>query len=82
MAKHVAVKDPRAHWLLLLLSLLVLLVVLSLHGYTAGVGGGTEHPASGTGRPPAGDEFTHGGPVIRLDGAGPVSRAMPAGPSR
>ena len=78
MAKHIAVKDPRAHWFLLLLSLLVLLVVLSLHGYTAGVGGGTGHPASGTDRPPAGDEFTHGGPVIRLDGASPVSRAMPA----
>jgi cellulose synthase/poly-beta-1,6-N-acetylglucosamine synthase-like glycosyltransferase/peptidoglycan/xylan/chitin deacetylase (PgdA/CDA1 family) len=78
VAKHVARKDPRAHWLLLLLSLLVLLVVLSLHGYAAGVAGGTSHPGTATDLPPAGDEFTQGGPVIRLDGAAPVSRAMPA----
>jgi cellulose synthase/poly-beta-1,6-N-acetylglucosamine synthase-like glycosyltransferase/peptidoglycan/xylan/chitin deacetylase (PgdA/CDA1 family) len=78
VAKHIVVKDPRAHWLLLLLSLFVLLVVLSLHGYTAGVGVGTGHPATGVNRAPAGDEFIHGGPVIRLDGPSPVSRSMPA----
>ncbi|RKR90437.1 cellulose synthase/poly-beta-1,6-N-acetylglucosamine synthase-like glycosyltransferase [Micromonospora pisi] len=78
MPKHIAVKDARAHWYLLVLSLLVLLVVLSLHAYTTGVGGGTGHPANGADPTPAGDEFTGAGPVIRLDGGAVVSRTMPA----
>ncbi|MEV4758900.1 bifunctional polysaccharide deacetylase/glycosyltransferase family 2 protein [Micromonospora sp. NPDC049559] len=76
--RHVAVRDPRAHWLLLVLGLLVLLVVLTLHGYVDGIGGGTGHPAGAAAAAPADPGLTRGGPVVRLDGPTPVSRAMPA----
>jgi peptidoglycan/xylan/chitin deacetylase (PgdA/CDA1 family)/glycosyltransferase involved in cell wall biosynthesis len=74
---HAARKDPRAHWLLLVLGLVVLLAGLSLHGYAAGVGGGSGR-AGGQSRP-APKEVTQGGPVLRLDGDTPASRSMPAG---
>ncbi|MGX7676562.1 bifunctional polysaccharide deacetylase/glycosyltransferase family 2 protein [Plantactinospora sp. DSM 117369] len=77
MALHVARRDPRAHWLLLVLGLVVLLAALSFNGYVAIAGGG-----SGRATPdlaPAPDELTRAGPVLRLDGPTPVSRSMPAG---
>ena len=77
MARHIARKDPRAHWVLLLLGSVVLLAALSLNGYVAMVAGGSGR--AGGGPAPAADEVTRGGPVLRLDGAVPVSRSMPAG---
>jgi hypothetical protein len=38
------VRQPKAHWVLLLLSLVVLLALLTLNGYVGGILGGTEHP--------------------------------------
>lgn len=76
MARHVARPDPRAHWILLLLGLLVLLGALSLNGLTTNVGGGSGPPgAPGPGAP---KQLTSGGPVLRLDGPTPVTRRLPA----
>ncbi|HEX5596700.1 MAG TPA: bifunctional polysaccharide deacetylase/glycosyltransferase family 2 protein [Micromonosporaceae bacterium] len=77
MSRHRNRKDPRAHWLLLLLGLVVLLAALSLHGYANGSAGGAdrgEKPAR-----PAPAEITASGPVLRLDGDAAQSRSMPAG---
>ncbi|MBG6101715.1 cellulose synthase/poly-beta-1,6-N-acetylglucosamine synthase-like glycosyltransferase/peptidoglycan/xylan/chitin deacetylase (PgdA/CDA1 family) [Micromonospora vinacea] len=76
MARHVARRDPRAHWLLLLLGLLLLLAALTVNGLLSGLAGGsgnaTARPASDV---PA--AVGSGGPVLRLDRAEPVSRALP-----
>ena len=77
MARHIARKDPRAHWFLLLLGLVVLLLALSLHGYAAGLGGGASR-SGGSDPVPAPAEVRRSGPVIRLDGEQMVSRSMPA----
>jgi cellulose synthase/poly-beta-1,6-N-acetylglucosamine synthase-like glycosyltransferase/peptidoglycan/xylan/chitin deacetylase (PgdA/CDA1 family) len=72
-------RQPKAHWVLLLLGLIVLLALLTLNGYVGGILGGTEHPQ----RPvqdaahPVPQSVTEGGPLIRLDGAQPQSRALP-----
>ncbi|MFY1618794.1 polysaccharide deacetylase family protein [Micromonospora sp. WMMD736] len=76
-ARHVARRDPRAHWLLLLLGLLLLLAALTVNGLVTGIAGGSgPAPAegSGAGVPPG---VGTGGPVLRLDGDEPVSRALP-----
>lgn len=79
MARHVARNDPRAHWFLLLLGLVVLLAALSLDGYVNGVAGGsTRAPADKPAPAPAPAEFTRSGPVLRLNAGGPASRSMPA----
>lgn len=76
MALHAARKDPRAHWFLLLLGLVVLLAALSFNGYVAVAGGGSGRSGSDA---PAATELTRGGPILRLDGDTPASRSMPAG---
>ncbi|MET7669994.1 bifunctional polysaccharide deacetylase/glycosyltransferase family 2 protein [Micromonospora luteifusca] len=78
MARHVARRDPRAHWLLLLLGLLLLLAALTVNGLVSGLGGGSGTPAA-DGRPAPDVPATvgSGGPVLRLDRAEPVSRALP-----
>ncbi|MFE9691588.1 bifunctional polysaccharide deacetylase/glycosyltransferase family 2 protein [Micromonospora sp. NPDC005806] len=76
MARHVARRDPRAHWFLLLLGLFVLLAALSFNGLVTNVGGGSgpsDAPAA-----PAPRQVTTGGPVLRLDGPTPVTRRLPA----
>ncbi|MEV1315786.1 bifunctional polysaccharide deacetylase/glycosyltransferase family 2 protein [Micromonospora arborensis] len=77
-ARHVARRDPRAHWLLLLLGLLLLLAALTVNGLVSGLGGGSGAPAA-DGRPAPDVPATvgSGGPVLRLDRAEPVSRALP-----
>ncbi|MBF9135415.1 glycosyltransferase [Plantactinospora sp. S1510] len=77
MALHVARKDPRAHWFLLLLGLVVMISALSFNGYVAVEGGGSGR--TGPDPTPATDDLTRSGPVLRLDGPAPVSRSMPAG---
>lgn len=80
MARHASRRDPRAHWVLLGLSMLVLLAELSLNGYVTHVGSAGTGPrvAPGTGgRAPA--TATGGGPVLRVGADGAVSsRRMPA----
>ncbi|MEV0425179.1 bifunctional polysaccharide deacetylase/glycosyltransferase family 2 protein [Micromonospora sp. NPDC050495] len=76
MARHVARRDPRAHWILLLLGLIVLLAALSFNGLVSHVGGGSgpsTAPAA-----PAPRQATTGGPVLRLDGPTPAARRLPA----
>ena len=78
--RHVQWPEPRAHWVLLVLGLALLLGVLSLNGYVRHVGAdGTGPPAVPPGAPaaaPAG--VLRGGPVIRVDPAGgATSRGMP-----
>ncbi|SCG47621.1 bifunctional polysaccharide deacetylase/glycosyltransferase family 2 protein [Micromonospora inositola] len=76
MARHVARSDPRAHWLLLLLGLVVLLAALSFNGLVTNVGGGSG--PSDAYASPAPRQASDGGPVLRLDGPTPVTRRMPA----
>ncbi|MEV0152873.1 bifunctional polysaccharide deacetylase/glycosyltransferase family 2 protein [Micromonospora sp. NPDC050686] len=75
MALHAARRDPRAHWLLLLLGLAVLLAALSLNALVTGVAGGSGPSATGT--LPAPRQVTAGGPVLRLDQAKPLVRSVP-----
>ncbi|WP_245828156.1 bifunctional polysaccharide deacetylase/glycosyltransferase family 2 protein [Micromonospora avicenniae] len=72
-------RDPRAHWFLLLLGVVLLLATLTVHGLVTGLGGGSG-PAGQAGTtdgtaPPK--SVTEAGPVLRLDRPEPVSRAMP-----
>ncbi|MEH0845134.1 bifunctional polysaccharide deacetylase/glycosyltransferase family 2 protein [Micromonospora sp. CPCC 205711] len=75
MARHVARRDPRAHWVLLLLGLLLLLAALTVNGLVTGMTGGSG-PATGPAAP-APRAVATGGPVLRLDRPEPVSRRMP-----
>ncbi|MFC7241082.1 bifunctional polysaccharide deacetylase/glycosyltransferase family 2 protein [Catellatospora aurea] len=72
-------REPKAHWLLLALSLALALAGLCLNGYVEHVGaeGSGPHPVSD--ERPAPDEVVGGGPVQRLAADGTVTtRAMPA----
>jgi peptidoglycan/xylan/chitin deacetylase (PgdA/CDA1 family)/GT2 family glycosyltransferase len=72
---HAARPEPRAHWILLLLALTVLLAALCLHGYAENAAGGV---AAGRAVPAPGVAGL-AGPILRMDGPVPVARAMPAG---
>ncbi|MER7439954.1 bifunctional polysaccharide deacetylase/glycosyltransferase family 2 protein [Micromonospora avicenniae] len=77
--RHVARRDPRAHWFLLLLGVVLLLATLTVHGLVTGLGGGSG-PAGQAGTPDGTappKSVTEAGPVLRLDRPEPVSRAMP-----
>jgi cellulose synthase/poly-beta-1,6-N-acetylglucosamine synthase-like glycosyltransferase/peptidoglycan/xylan/chitin deacetylase (PgdA/CDA1 family) len=71
-------RRPRAHWVLLLLALVVLLGLLTLNGYASGVLGGSGRPQALPVQPAVPSEVAQGGPLIRFDGAGPQSRFLPA----
>ncbi|NES15793.1 MULTISPECIES: bifunctional polysaccharide deacetylase/glycosyltransferase family 2 protein [Micromonospora] len=77
MARHVARPDPRAHWILLVLGLLVLLGALSLNGLATNVGGGSG-PSAANAQSGVPEQITGGGPVLRLDGPTPVARRLPS----
>jgi cellulose synthase/poly-beta-1,6-N-acetylglucosamine synthase-like glycosyltransferase/peptidoglycan/xylan/chitin deacetylase (PgdA/CDA1 family) len=78
VALHRGQREPRAHWLLLALFLVVLLGELALNGYVTGAGvEGTQRNGQAAG---VGPGLRDGQPVIRVDPTGSVSaRAMPAG---
>ncbi|MGW3784788.1 bifunctional polysaccharide deacetylase/glycosyltransferase family 2 protein [Micromonospora chokoriensis] len=77
-ARHVARRDPRAHWLLLLLGLLLLLAALTVNGLVTGLAGGSGTPAaSGQPTPDVPAAVGSGGPVLRLDRSEPESRTLP-----
>jgi cellulose synthase/poly-beta-1,6-N-acetylglucosamine synthase-like glycosyltransferase/peptidoglycan/xylan/chitin deacetylase (PgdA/CDA1 family) len=80
MGKRVRRREPRAHWLLLCLFMLVLLAELCLNGYVSHVGaegsGPTEAPGAGGAAPAT---VTGGAAVQRVGADGSVtSRGMPA----
>jgi cellulose synthase/poly-beta-1,6-N-acetylglucosamine synthase-like glycosyltransferase/peptidoglycan/xylan/chitin deacetylase (PgdA/CDA1 family) len=81
MSHHRPRREPRVHWFLLVLGLLVLLAELCLNGVIQHVGAeGSEAlpPPSGTASVPT--ELSGGGPVLRIASDGTVaSREMPAG---
>ncbi len=80
MAIHTNRREPRAHWVLLVLGLVLLLGELCLSGYVHHVGhegDGPRIPAEG--RAAAPDNVLAGGPVLRIDSNGEVSsRRLPA----
>ncbi|GII25780.1 bifunctional polysaccharide deacetylase/glycosyltransferase family 2 protein [Planosporangium mesophilum] len=79
MAAHVARREPRAHWLLLCLFMLVLLGVLCLNGYVSHVGAAGTGPAATSAADAAPAAVTGGAPVQRIGADRTVtSRAMPA----
>ncbi|QGN45898.1 bifunctional polysaccharide deacetylase/glycosyltransferase family 2 protein [Micromonospora sp. WMMD558] len=79
MARHIARRDPRAHWFLLLLGVLLLLAALTLNALVTGLAGGSGPAGDGhdVAAPGVPKEVTTGGPVLRLDRDEPVTRAMP-----
>ncbi|MGW4500487.1 bi-functional transferase/deacetylase, partial [Micromonospora sp. NPDC004336] len=78
MARHVAHRDPRAHWVLLLLGLVLLLAALTVDGLVTGLAGGSGAARAGASAGPAvPKEVATGGPVLRLDRDRPASRTMP-----
>lgn len=71
-------KEARAHWVLLLLSLALLLAALSFNGYAHGIAGGSEEPRPIPGAAPAPEEVLNGGPILRVGADGTVeSRRLP-----
>ncbi|MEU4380538.1 bifunctional polysaccharide deacetylase/glycosyltransferase family 2 protein [Micromonospora echinofusca] len=78
MGRHIARRDPRAHWVLLLLGLALLLAALTVDGLVTGLAGGSGGARADTSAGPAvPKEVVTGGPVLRLDQDRPISRAMP-----
>ncbi|HEX6873132.1 MAG TPA: bifunctional polysaccharide deacetylase/glycosyltransferase family 2 protein, partial [Micromonosporaceae bacterium] len=82
VSSHIKRREPRAHWLLLLLGMLVLLAELSLNGYIRHVGAEGSGPrlAQQPAAPDPPQAVLDGGPVLRVDPSGePTSRSMPSG---
>jgi peptidoglycan/xylan/chitin deacetylase (PgdA/CDA1 family) len=79
MGKRIRRREPRAHWVLLVLAVTVLLAELSLNGHVTHVGG-EGHDTPATGGAPAPEAVTTGAAVQRLGPGDTVTtRAMPAG---
>ncbi|MFC4463688.1 glycosyltransferase [Streptomyces xiangluensis] len=75
-ARHKQSRDPRGHWLLLLLVLPVMAAVLFFEGWTS-----HEVDAAKTRSPctsPAPDAVARGGPVVGINGNGVQTASMPA----
>ena len=70
--RHVARRDPRAHWVLFALGLLVLLAGLAFDGYARGAGGGSGRPG-----PVAPAATPLSGAFVRADADGLATRALP-----
>jgi len=78
--RRTAPREPRAHWILLLLGSVLLLAELCLNGYVRHVGAERSAPrgtaGSATGVPA---EVSNGGPVLQVDASGQArSQRMPA----
>ncbi len=70
-------REPRAHWILLALTLIVLLAELCLHGFTQGAG--ADGPAQGPAQAGTAPAALHGGgPVLRLTDTSLSTARMPA----
>ncbi len=78
MVRHKNRREPRAHWVLLLLGVAVLLGELSLSGFVRNIGGEGGNPRPVGSAQPAPEDATSGGPVLRVEPDGSVtSRGMP-----
>ncbi|HEY7222564.1 MAG TPA: bifunctional polysaccharide deacetylase/glycosyltransferase family 2 protein [Micromonosporaceae bacterium] len=74
MAVHTKRREPRAHWVLLVLGLVLLLGELCLSGYVNHVGAEGSGPrAPAADRAPAPRQVLDGGPVLRLDADGKLT---------
>ncbi|MEU7869899.1 bifunctional polysaccharide deacetylase/glycosyltransferase family 2 protein [Dactylosporangium sp. NPDC049140] len=73
MSRHKARREPRAHWLLFLLGVLLLLTELALQGYAGGVGAEGPHGAA------VQAAATGDGPVLRYTAGGVEAARLPAG---
>jgi cellulose synthase/poly-beta-1,6-N-acetylglucosamine synthase-like glycosyltransferase/peptidoglycan/xylan/chitin deacetylase (PgdA/CDA1 family) len=74
VGRHIARRDPRAHWLLLVFVLAVLFAALSFNGSVHHIGGGPGrpgHPATAVAAP--------AGPLVALADGQLTGRGMPAG---
>ncbi|MGW4476385.1 bifunctional polysaccharide deacetylase/glycosyltransferase family 2 protein [Nonomuraea sp. NPDC004354] len=70
--------DPRGHWFMLAVGMLLLACALALNGYVTNVAGETQAPAPATDEStPELDKLRGGGPVLNLT-AGTVASAAPA----
>lgn len=80
MAIHVNRREPRAHWFVLLLGVVLLLGELCLSGFVNHVGAEGSGPHTQVaGRAAAPDAVLEGGPVLHVDPDGQfTSRGMPA----
>jgi cellulose synthase/poly-beta-1,6-N-acetylglucosamine synthase-like glycosyltransferase/peptidoglycan/xylan/chitin deacetylase (PgdA/CDA1 family) len=71
-------RQPRAHWVLLLLGMLVIIAEMSLNGLIRHVGAEGSGPQPPAGRAPAPAEVAKAGPVLSIASDGKVtSRGMP-----
>ena len=78
-ANRTARKQPRGHWILVIMLGVAVGSCLLLHGYTHGVAGEAPgaHAATLAGLPPPPASVTHGGPVVAVGSNGVRSLAMP-----
>ena len=70
--RHVARRDPRAHWVLFALGLVVLLAGLAFDGYARGAGGGSGRTGQVA---PAATPLA--GPFVRAEPGGLTTRTLP-----
>ncbi|NUT18371.1 MAG: glycosyltransferase [Hamadaea sp.] len=77
-SRRAPAREARAHWILLLLALLLLLAALSFNGYAHGIAGGAELPRPIAGAAAAPEQVLTGGPVLRATNGQVESRRMPA----
>ncbi|WP_432994105.1 bifunctional polysaccharide deacetylase/glycosyltransferase family 2 protein [Dactylosporangium sp. CA-233914] len=73
MSRHKARREPRAHWLLFLLGVILVMTELCLDGFTSHVA--AEAPSSAGSRIAAADD----GPVLRFGAGGVQAARLPAG---
>ncbi|MFB4282807.1 bifunctional polysaccharide deacetylase/glycosyltransferase family 2 protein [Nonomuraea sp. MTCD27] len=67
--------DPRGHWFLMVVAVLLMSVALVLHGYATNEVGETRAPSAAS---PAPEGVREGGPVVNTTGQGPASLRLPA----
>ncbi|WP_240778090.1 polysaccharide deacetylase family protein, partial [Nonomuraea basaltis] len=70
--------DPRGHWFLVVVAVLLMSFALVLHGYATNEVGETHAAPAGPSSSPDLDLVRRGGPVVNETGQGPRSLRMPA----
>ncbi len=75
--RHARSREPRAHWLLLIFGLPVLLAILLFQGWTTNAVDGVKTRTACT--TPVPNAVAKGGPVLHINGDNVRSTAMPAG---
>ncbi|MEU8524989.1 bifunctional polysaccharide deacetylase/glycosyltransferase family 2 protein [Streptomyces sp. NPDC048629] len=77
--RHALRRDPRAHWFVLVLTLVVAATALGFSGYGRHEIAATAAPESAGSCPAAPGEIRDGGPVVRVDATGTHSAAPRSG---